>query len=93
MNSSKLRPLLKPVAILIIVFTLGAVIGAGTTVLRVKHRIQQATQSDELHPVIDKAFLRLEKQMTKQLDLTPTESAEVREELKRTAENLIQIRL
>ena len=92
MNSSKLRSLVKPIAILIIVFALGAFIGAGIIVLRVKHNIQQATQSDGSHPAIDKALLRLEKQMIKKLDLTQTESAEVRKELKQTAENLVKIR-
>ena len=92
MNSSKLRLLFKPIAILMIVFALGAFIGAGMTVLRVKHNLQQATQSDGPHPAIDKALLRLEKQMSKKLDLTPTESAEVSKELKQTAENLVKIR-
>ena len=92
MNSSKLRSLVKPLAILITVFALGAIIGAGMTVLRVKHTIQQARHTGEPHPAIDKTFLRLEKQLSKQLGLTPSESEEVRVELKLTAENLVQIR-
>ena len=86
------RPLLKSFAILMIVFALGAIIGARVTVHRVKHTIQQARQIGEPHAAIEKAFLRLEKQFTEQLDLNPIESEEVREELMLTAQNLVQIR-
>ena len=93
MNSSeKSRFPLKPLAVLLAVFLLGVVVGAGSIAISFKYAMQRAARTGEPHPGLNMAFERLEKKLTKQLELSPEQSVAVDKELKQTVENISQIR-
>ena len=83
---------LRAIAILVAVFLLGSVFGAGILVFTVRTKLQKMVQLEEPGPRVKKNFARLNAHLERTLDLTPSESDTVKSELNTTMINIVKIR-
>lgn len=84
---------LRAIALLLGVFLLGSVFGAGVLMFSVKRKMQKVAQMDRPAPRVKKNFARLHKHLERSLDLTSEESASVEAELNTTMRNIFKVRL
>ena len=93
-HSSKRRRLWKPLAVLALVFSLGAVSGIGGVALVMKHRLREMVRHPQLYQGPgDRAFERIHRDLAKNLDLTPEEAAALRGELEVARDELRELRV
>lgn len=83
----------KAVALLLGVFLLGALAGAGGLALGFRHYLQALVRMDHPHPRARDSFLRIGQVLSKRLDLNAAESAAVQQEMGAAIENLSRLRV
>lgn len=83
---------LKAIALLLGVFLLGMICGAGLLVMNVKKTMQKMVHAKEPPAKVTKAFSKAGQTLSKKLQLSPTETAAVEKEMIATMENLSAIR-
>ncbi|MBK1883886.1 hypothetical protein JIN85_15820 [Luteolibacter pohnpeiensis] len=88
---------MKAIALLVLMFLLGAVGGVGVTSMVISKRLQATFRENLRNPnrssgPVDLMFNRLEKNLTKELDLTAAEQEAVGEELEQTRVQMRAVR-
>jgi len=83
---------LRAIAILVAVFFLGSVFGAGLLMVTVKRRMQKIVQHESSAPRVKRNFELLNRHLERKLELTSEEAATVKTELNTTMVNIVKIR-
>lgn len=84
---------LRAIIILVAVFFLGSIFGAGVLMFTVKRKMQKTVQLEHPTQRVKRNFAILNKHLERTLDLTSAEAALVKAELNTTMINIVKIRV